>query len=108
MRPSWKVAGWRIEQLGRGVLPDVAGHDKRAVDARALGVNHPLRDTLPVEVCYLFDELVVLNQNRSSEEFWSSSTGRPAAVASVSLFFKCRSPVCYVYLPEVMSGHEEQ
>jgi hypothetical protein len=67
MRPSWKVAGWRIEQLGRGVLPDVAGHDKRAVDARALGVNHPLRDTLPVEVCYLFDELVVLNQNRSSE-----------------------------------------
>jgi len=34
MRPSWKVAGWRIEQLGRGVLPDVAGHDKRAVDAQ--------------------------------------------------------------------------
>jgi DNA-binding transcriptional LysR family regulator len=28
-RPSWKVAGGRIEQLGRGVLPDIAGHGRQ-------------------------------------------------------------------------------
>jgi hypothetical protein len=27
-RPSWKVARGRIEQLGRSVLPDVAGHGR--------------------------------------------------------------------------------
>jgi len=47
MRPSWKVAGWRIEQLGGGVLPD---HDKGGtfVVPAALGdkIIHPFGDFL--------------------------------------------------------------
>ncbi len=50
----------RIEQLGAGVLADIAGHDERTMSTRSFGVHATLRDVFTVEVGQLFDQMEII------------------------------------------------
>jgi hypothetical protein len=50
----------QLEEVGPAVLRDVLGHFKEPVSAAALGVDHALGSTLPIELGHLLDQIVVL------------------------------------------------
>ena len=54
------------EDLGLGISGDVVGDGQRAIGRRAFGMNHALRDALPVLVRELLDQLVILEQQRAA------------------------------------------
>jgi hypothetical protein len=54
------------EERGAGVAREVARHGELAERARALGVDHSLRDALAVEVRQLLDQVEVFEQQRAA------------------------------------------
>ena len=52
--------------VGLGVGRDVIGDGERPERARSFGVHHALRHALPVEGRHLFEELIVLHQQRTA------------------------------------------
>ena len=58
------ACGTGLEDPGPGVARDVVVDGERPVRAPALGVHHPLGNALAVLMGELFDELVVLQQDR--------------------------------------------
>src|SRR6202040_1296260 len=62
-----RFLAYRVKELCRRVLGDfAAGANEMPVCARTLGVNHPLRDALPVKVRHLFKKQKVFKHYRSA------------------------------------------
>lgn len=55
----------RSEEVGAGEVSDIMGALEEALGARASGMDDALRYALPGEVCDLFDQMVVLEEDRS-------------------------------------------
>ncbi|MND87604.1 hypothetical protein D3C80_796070 [compost metagenome] len=58
--------GTRLQRLGLGVFRNIASNCQRAECTPTLGVNDALRNTLTVLVRQLFNQLIVLQQNRTA------------------------------------------
>ena len=87
-------AGRKHRRLGE--LADVLGHLEVAERAAALGVGLALRNAFPVEVGHLFDQVVVLQQNRAvgpdGERMLDARDRVPGVVRRVFVGHRVSSP----------------